>query len=68
VVLKIKKEVVEISQSIGIRKDNNIAPVLFLFLMSAFAKTLENKWRNACIKVCCTVRLVIGSKLAAGEG
>jgi hypothetical protein len=35
--------------------------------MSAFAKTLENEWRNACIEVC-TVRLVIGSKLATGEG
>jgi hypothetical protein len=34
VVLKIKKEVVEISQSIGVRQGNNMAPVLFLFLMS----------------------------------
>ncbi len=66
-VLKIKKEVVEISQLVGVRQGDNMAPVLFLFLMSAFAKTLENEWKNAHIKVC-TVRSVIGLKLAAGEG
>ena len=44
-----------------------MAPVLFLFLMSAFAETLEREWENANIGVC-TVRLVVGSKLAAGEG
>ena len=43
VVLKIKKEVVEISQLVGVRQGDNMAPVLFLFLMSAFAKTLENE-------------------------
>jgi hypothetical protein len=44
-----------------------MAPVLFLFLMFAFAKTLESKWRDAGIAVC-TVRSVVGSKLAAGKG
>jgi hypothetical protein len=67
VVLKIEKEVVEISQSVGVRQGGNMAPVLFLFLMSAFAETLENEWRNAHIEVC-TVRSAIGLKLAAGEG
>ncbi len=66
-VLKIKKEVVEISQLVGVRQGNNMAPLQFLFLMFVFAETLENVWRNARIKVC-TVRSVIGSKLAAGEG
>ena len=44
-----------------------MAPVLFLFLMSAFAKTLESKWKIARIAAC-TVRSVVGSKLAAGKG
>ena len=67
VILKIKREVVEIPQSVGVRQGNNMAPVLFLFLMSAFAETLESKWKNAGIGVC-TVRPAVGSKLAAGEG
>ncbi len=41
--------------------------VLFLFLMSASAETLESEWKNANIGVC-TVRSVVGSKLAADEG
>ncbi len=44
-----------------------MAPILFLFLMSAFAKTLEIKWKNARIAAC-TVRSVADSKLAAGKG
>jgi hypothetical protein len=43
VVLKIDKEIQEILQSAGVRQGNNMAPVLFLFLMSAAAKTLEVK-------------------------
>ncbi len=67
VVLKIKQEVVELPQSVGIRQGNNMAPVLFLFLMSTFAETLEAEWRNVGIGVC-TVRMVVGQKLASGEG
>jgi hypothetical protein len=52
VVLKIEKEVVEISQSVGVRQGDNMAPILFLFLMSAFAKTLESEWKNARIAAC----------------
>ena len=44
-----------------------MAPVLFLFLMSAFAKTLKTEWKNAGIEVC-TVKSVIGSQLANGGG
>ncbi len=33
VVLKIEKEVMEIPQSVGVRQGNNMAPVLFPFLM-----------------------------------
>jgi hypothetical protein len=44
-----------------------MAPVLFLFLMSAFAETLVNEWRNENIEVC-IVRSVVGLSLAASEG
>jgi hypothetical protein len=67
VVLKIEKEVVEISQSVGVRQGDNMAPILFLFLMSAFTKTLESEWKNARIAAC-TVRSVVSSKLATGKG
>ncbi len=67
VVLKIEKEVVEIPQTVGMRQGNSMAPVLFLFLLSAFAETLAVAWRDAGIEVC-TVHSVIGTKLAAGKG
>jgi hypothetical protein len=35
--------------------------------MSAFAETLEAKWKHAGIEVC-TVRSTIGEKLASGKG
>jgi hypothetical protein len=46
-VLKIEKETVEIPQTVGVRQGDNMAPVLFLFLMTAFAKTLENSLARA---------------------
>jgi hypothetical protein len=67
VVLKIEREVVELPQTVGVRQGNNMAPVLFLFLMAAFAEILETEWKNVGIGVC-TVRLVDGQKLASGEG
>ncbi len=51
VVLKIDKEICNIVQSIGICQGNNMAPVLFLFLMSAAAETLESSWKQANIIV-----------------
>jgi hypothetical protein len=51
VVLKIEKEIQEILQNVGVRQGNNMAPVLFLFLMSAAAKTLEVKWCKTGIAV-----------------
>ena len=39
-VLKIEKEIVEIPQSVGVRQGDNMAPVLFLFLVTAFAETI----------------------------
>ncbi len=67
VVLKIEKEVVELSQSVGVQQGDNMAPVLFLLLMSAFAETLEAEWKNAGIGVC-TLQSFVGQKLATGEG
>jgi hypothetical protein len=67
VVLKFEKEEQELPQSVGVRQGNNMAPVLFLFLMSAFAETLKVEWNNAGIEVC-MVQSVIGEKLTNGEG
>ena len=43
-ILKIEKETIEIPQTVGMRQCDNMAPVLFLFLMTAFAKILEIVW------------------------
>ncbi len=51
VVLKIAKEVCEILQSVRVQQGDNMAPVLFLFLMSAVAETLELEWKKAGIEV-----------------
>jgi len=66
IVLKIEKEVVELSQTVGVQQGDNMAPVLFLILMSAFAETLEVAWKEAGIDVC-TVRSVTGTRLTAGN-
>jgi hypothetical protein len=52
VVLKIEKETVELPQSDGVRQGDNMAPILFLFLMSVFAETLKIEWKAAGIDVC----------------
>ena len=53
VVLKIEKEVVKLPQTVGVPQGDNMAPVLFLFLiMSVFADTLETEWRQEGIEVC----------------
>jgi hypothetical protein len=67
VVLKIKREVVELPQSVSIRQGDNMAPVLFLFLVSAFAETFEAEWKCAGIEVC-TVQSFIGQSLTSGKG
>ena len=45
VVLKIGKEVVDLPQTVGVHQGDKQAPVLFLFLMSAFAEILEAEWK-----------------------
>jgi hypothetical protein len=64
VVLKIEKEVVELTQSVGVRQGDT---ALFLFLVSVFVETLETEWKNAGIGGC-TIQSVIGEKLLAGKG
>ena len=49
--LKIKNETEEIPQSVGVRQGDNMAPVLFLFLMTAFAQTLELEWKKSGIPI-----------------
>jgi len=49
--LKSKKEKVEIPQTVGVRQGDNMAPVLFLFLMTAFSETLEIVWREQDIPI-----------------
>ena len=44
VMIKIGKIKTEIPQTIGVRQGDNLSPVLFLFLMSAFAESLETEW------------------------
>jgi hypothetical protein len=39
-ILKIETEITKIPQTVGVRQGDNMAPVLFLFLMTAFAETL----------------------------
>jgi len=50
VVLKIGEETREILQSVRVRQGDNMAPVLFHFLMTAFAKSLEKEYDRNNIK------------------
>ena len=45
-VLQIENEIMEIPQTVGVRQGDNMVPVLFLFLMTAFAETLELVWKD----------------------
>ena len=47
VTLKVGKESVDIQQTVGVRQGDNLSPVIFLFVMTAFAETLEKKWTQA---------------------
>ena len=67
VVEKIRKEMETIQQGVGVRLGDNMAPVLFLFLMSAFAEILEIEWRAAEIPTV-KVRTVSERDFAAGKG
>ena len=51
VVLKIGKIEDKISQTVGLGQDDCMAPVLFLFTVMAFAKTLEKEWIKSDLKM-----------------
>jgi hypothetical protein len=47
VIVKIGKEKAEIDQEVGIKQEDNVALVIFRFLMSASAETLEKEWKES---------------------
>jgi hypothetical protein len=57
---------VEIPQTVGVRQGNNMAPVLFLFLMMAFAETLEIVWKQQGIPIL-NVMTTADDKLSGGR-
>ncbi len=65
-VLKIVHEVVEIPQTVGIQQCDNMAPVFFLFLMTAFAETLEIVWKQQGIPIL-NVMMTANDKLSEGR-
>ena len=50
VVIKIGKNKLEISQGVGVRQGDNMAPVLFLFLMAAVSDLIDQAWEHEGIK------------------
>ncbi len=65
-VLNIKNEVEEIPQSVGVCQGDNMAPVLFLFLMTAFAETLKLVWKQMDIPIL-SVMTAANENLADGK-
>jgi hypothetical protein len=51
VVVKLGTSTAEISQGVAVRRVENMAPVLFLFLLSAFAKSLGAIWEENSLKM-----------------
>ncbi len=47
VIVKIGKEIADIDQEVGVRQGDNVSSVISLFLMSAFAETLEKEWKQS---------------------
>ena len=47
VTLKIGKESTDIDQTVGVRQGDNLSPVIFLFVMTAFSEILDKKWITA---------------------
>jgi hypothetical protein len=44
--IQVGKEKRQIPYTIGFQQGNNMAPMLFVFLMQAFGETLEQKWKG----------------------
>jgi hypothetical protein len=65
-VLKIENKVTEIPLSVEVRQGDNMVPVLFLFLMTAFAETLELVWKQMNIPIL-SVMMAANKNLANGK-
>ena len=67
--MKIGKEKAKISQEVGGRQGDNLSPVIFLFIMVAFAETLEAEWSAAGIPKAEFRRVPMGTteELAKGQ-
>ena len=50
VVLRVDSEIIVIPYTIGVKQGDNMAPVLFLFLMLAFSEILEEEYKEWGIK------------------
>jgi len=50
-ILKIEKETIKIPQIVSMRQGNNMAPKLFLLLMTAFSEMLEIVWREQALPI-----------------
>ena len=44
--LQITKEEHETLRAVGVQRGDNMAPILFLFVMQAFSETLQDKWEK----------------------
>jgi hypothetical protein len=44
VIFKSEQEMREIPYEIGVKQGDNMAPILFIYLMNVFAKNLSEKW------------------------
>jgi len=65
-VLKIENEITEIHQTVRVWQGDNMAPVIILFLMTAFAKTLEIVWKDQDIPIL-SVTTAADEDLAEGK-
>ena len=50
VILKIGKIKDKMSQTVGVRQGDCMAPILFLFMVMSFSETLEKEWIKADLK------------------
>lgn len=62
VILQVGKELREILYGVGVKQGNNMAPVLFVYLMNAFAEMLEPQWIFTRIYCHCFPRLWKGKR------
>ena len=62
VCLTFEKKVAEISQTVGVRQGDKLLPLLFLFFMSVFSKSLETEWRQSRTSTAQFIRVSVDDK------